>query len=45
MKYNNINQNIENREKEMKKELKSNENYIKEYKELNKNDNNKNEKG
>ena len=45
MKYNNINQNIENREKEMKKELKSNENYIKEYKELNKNVNNKIEKG
>ena len=45
MKYNNINQNIENREKKMKKELKSNENYIKEYKELNKNVNNKIEKG
>ena len=43
MKYN-INQNIENKEKEWKNEFKQNENYNKELKELNKNENNKKEK-
>ena len=43
MKYN-INQNIENKEKEWKNEFKQNENYNKELKELNKKENNKKEK-